>query len=426
MKTIFVTSNLCFPPSSGPFLRTESVIKALSKYSEVIVYSLNTKDSIGGNIAIGFYKNYTKKVFFAPSTRKDFFILLKRIINKISKIIFNKYIYNIDNRKNDIKFLMKIAKKFKIDVIWLGHGGTLYDYLKIIKESSNFKVVVDTDSVWSRFIIRGLPYSKDEQKRSKIESAGKLKEEEERWGTIIADITTAVSEVDAEYFRSFLKNKEKVKILSNVLDLKNYKINIPEPLGFKKPSIFFAGSFGTDSPMNDAAKWFVEYIFPIVKDSIPDVHFYIIGSGSDTTLKYKNDPNISILGRVDSVLPYLYNTDVAVVPLRFESGTRFKILEAGACKKPVVSTTLGAEGLPVTSNHDIIIADDEKDFAKGIIKVIKDKRYAEMIAENLNKLVKEKFTIKNLENEMSVIISELNKKKVLINSYYLPFYKEGL
>jgi glycosyltransferase involved in cell wall biosynthesis len=411
MKTIFVTSNLHFPPSSGPFLRTESVIKALSKYSEVNIYSLNTKDGVGGNIAIKFYKNYCKKFFFTSSARKDFFILLKRIINKMSKIIFNKHIYNIDNRKNDIKFLMKVVKKFKINVIWLGHGGTLYDYLKVIKENSNFKVVVDTDSVWSRFILRGLPYIKDEQRRSEIRAAGKLKEEEERWGTEIADITTAVSEVDAEYFRNFVKNKGKIKILSNVIDLENYKINIPEPLGFKKPSIFFAGSFGTDSPMNDAVKWFVEYIFPIVKDNIPDVHFYIIGSNSDTTLGFINDPNISILGRVDSVLPYLCNTDVAIVPLRFESGTRFKILEAGACKKSVVSTALGAEGIPVTSNHDIIIADDEKDFAEGIVKLIKNKRYAEMIAENLYKLVKEKFTIKNLENEMSVIISELNLEK---------------
>jgi len=426
MKTIFVTSNLRFPPSSGPFLRTESVIKALSKYSEVIIYSLNNMDSIGGNIAIGFYKNYAKKIFFAPSTRKDFFILLKRMINKISKIIFNKRIYNIDSRENDIKFLMKIAKKFKIDVIWLGHGGTLYDYLRVIKENSNFKVVVDTDSVWSRFILRGLPYIKDKQGRSEIEAAGKLKEEEEKWGTEIADITTAVSEVDAEYFRNFVKNKEKIKILSNVLDLKNYKANIPEPLGFKRPSIFFAGSFGIRSPMNDAVKWFVEHIFPLVKRKISDIHFYIVGSSSDTTLKYKNDPNISILGKVDSVLPYLCNTDVAIVPLRFESGTRFKILEAGACKKPVVSTTLGAEGIPVTSNHDIIIADDEKNFAKGIIKVIKNKHYAKMIAENLNKLIKEKFTIKNLENEMSVIISELNKKKVVIKSYNLQFYKARL
>jgi glycosyltransferase involved in cell wall biosynthesis len=423
MKTIFVTSNLHFPPSSGPFLRTESVIKALSKYSGVIVYSLNTKDSIGGNIAIEFYKNYTKKIFFAPSTRKAFFILLKRIINKVFKVIFNKHIYNIDSRKNDIKFLIKVAKKLKIDVVWLGFAGTLYDYLKIIKENSNFKVVVDTDSVWSRFILRGLPYEKDEQKRSKIESAGKLKEEEERWGTIIADITTAVSEVDAEYFKSFLRNKEKVKILSNVLDLKNYKINIPEPSGFKKPSIFFAGSFGIDSPMNDAAKWFVEHIFPIIKNSLKDVHFYIMGSGSDTTLKYINDLNVSILGKVDSVLPYLCNTDVAIVPLRFESGTRFKILEAGACKKPVVSTTLGAEGLPVTNNHDIIIADDEKDFAKGIIKIIEDKHYAEIIAGNLYKLIREKYTIENLENEMSVIISELNREKVAIKSYNLQFYK---
>jgi glycosyltransferase involved in cell wall biosynthesis len=129
------------------------------------------------------------------------------------------------------------------------------------------------------------------------------------------------------------------------------------------------------------------------------------------------------LGKVDSVLPYLCNTDVAIVPLRFESGTRFKILEAGACKKPVVSTTLGAEGLPVTNNHDIIIADDEKDFAKGIIKIIEDKHYAEIIAGNLYKLIREKYTIENLENEMSVIISELNREKVAIKSYNLQFYK---
>lgn len=411
MKTIFVTSNFRFPPSSGPFLRTESVIKALSKYSEVIVYSLNTKDSIGGNIAVRFYKNYTKKIFFAPSTRKNFFVLLKRIINKICKIILNKHIYNIDNRKNDIRFLIKVARELEVDVIWLGHGGTLYDYLKIIKENSNFKVVVDTDSVWSRFILRELPYAKDKQRRSEIKAAGKLKEKEEKWGTEIADITTAVSEVDAEYFRNFVKNKEKIKILSNVLDLKNYKVNIPEPLGFKRPSIFFAGSFGTGSPMNDATRWFVEHIFPIVKRKISDVHFYIIGSGSDTTLGFINKSNISILGKVDSVLPYLCNTDVAIVPLRFESGTRFKILEAGACKKPVVSTTLGAEGIPVTSNHDIIIADNEKDFADGIIKIIKDKQYARMISENLYKLVKNKFTIKNLESEISMIISKLNKEK---------------
>jgi len=416
MKTIFVTSNLRFPPSSGPFLRTESVIKALSKYSEVIVYSLNTKDSIGGNVAERFYKKYTKKIFFAPSVRKGFLVLLKRIINKMCKIIFNKHIYNIDSRENDIRYLIKIARKLKIDIIWLGHGGTLYDYLKVIKENSNFRVVVDTDSVWSRFILRELPFIKDKQRKSEIKTTGKLKEEEERWGTKIADITTAVSEIDAKYFKKFVRNKEKIKILSNVLDLKNYRVNISKPLEFKRPSIFFAGSFGANSPMNDAAWWFIEHIFPIVKRKMSDVHFYIIGRGSDTTLGFIDDPNISILGKVDSVLPYLCNTGVVIVPLRFESGTRFKILEAGACKKPVVSTTLGAEGIPVTSDYDIIIADNENDFAEGIIKIIKNKRYARMISENLNKLVKENFTIKNLENEISVIISELSLGKKPINS----------
>ncbi|MGZ8887447.1 MAG: glycosyltransferase, partial [Nitrososphaeraceae archaeon] len=84
------------------------------------------------------------------------------------------------------------------------------------------------------------------------------------------------------------------------------------------------------------------------------------------------------------------------------------------------------EGLQVTNNHDIIIADDEKAFAKGIIKIIEDKHYAKIIAENLYKLVKEKFTIENLENEMSAIINELNKEKVAIKSYNLQFYKARL
>ncbi|MBM3708517.1 MAG: glycosyltransferase [Actinobacteria bacterium] len=419
MKTIFVTSNLRFPPSSGPFLRTESVIKALSKYSEVIIYSLNNRDSIGGNPAIEFYKKYTGKIFFAPSAGKSFSVLLKRIINKISRIIFNKRIYNIGGRENDIRFLIKTARKSKANAIWLGHGGTLYDYLKMIKEKSGFVVVVDTDSVWSRFILRGLPYARDEKMKNEIMVAGKLKEEEERWGTEIADMTTAVSGFDAEYFKKFVENKEKIKILSNVLDLKNYEVDIAKPLGFKNPSIFFAGSFGLDSPMNDAVKWFVEHIFPVVKDSVPDVHFYILGSNSDTTLEYKNEPNISILGRVESVLPYLCNADAVIVPLRFESGTRFKILEAGACRRPVVSTTLGAEGIPVTNNHDIIIADDEKNFAKGIIKVIKDKHYAEMIGNNLYKLIEENFTIKNLENEISMIVKELNKENNKNKEYNL-------
>ncbi|MHB1254086.1 MAG: hypothetical protein ACYCZ1_07950, partial [Candidatus Humimicrobiaceae bacterium] len=219
MKIIFITCNLQYPPTSGPFLRTESVIKALSKFADIYVYSLNNESGIGGKESLRFYDKYCKEFVFAPSLRKNYKILLKRIVNKICKIIFKKRIFSFNLRENDIKFLIKVSSKLKIDVVWLGHGGTLYDYLKLIKEKSELKVVVDTDSVWSRFILRGLPYVKDENERSEIEKAGRLKEEEEKWGAELADITTAVSEIDADYFKKFIDNKDRVKMLSNVLDL---------------------------------------------------------------------------------------------------------------------------------------------------------------------------------------------------------------
>jgi polysaccharide biosynthesis protein PslH len=413
MKIMFVTFNLHHPPGSGPFLRTESIIKALSKFADIYIYSLNNKSGIGGEESLKFYNRYCRKIIFAPSLKKKYKVLFKRIINKICKILFKKRIYHIDLREDDINYLIKISSKLNIDVIWLGFCGTLYDYLKLIKEKSNLKVVMDTDSVWSRFVLRGLPYIKDENERAEVEKAGRLKEEEEKWGTELADITTAVSKVDEAYFKDLVKNKDKVQMLSNVLDLEDYKNYMPAPPLFKKPCIYLAGSFGPGSPMDDAARWFINDIFPIVKKDIPDIHFYIIGNGSKTTLSDIDDPDISILGRVESVLPYLFNVDVAIVPLRFESGTRFKILEAGACRIPVVSTILGAEGIPVTDNFDISITDNEEKFANEIIRIIKDRQYGEMIASNLYKLIKEKFDIKILENETKIVVDEL---KNLISS----------
>jgi glycosyltransferase involved in cell wall biosynthesis len=102
---------------------------------------------------------------------------------------------------------------------------------------------------------------------------------------------------------------------------------------------------------------------------------------------------------VKTVLPYLYNADVSTVPLFFESGTRFKILEAGACGIPVVSTTLGAEGIPATHGKDILIADSPTDFAESIIKLINDKVLSQEIAHNLQTLVQDKFSIASLQVE---------------------------
>jgi glycosyltransferase involved in cell wall biosynthesis len=117
-----------------------------------------------------------------------------------------------------------------------------------------------------------------------------------------------------------------------------------------------------------------------------------------------------VTGRVDTVLPYLIGASVALVPLKFESGTRFKILEAGICRLPVVSTTLGAEGLNVKNGVNILIADTNTEFAEAIISLLENRTKANLIAENLYKVIESNYGLEVLKLQAGEIFKYLNMK----------------
>lgn len=401
-KILFTTPVLRHPAVGGPYLRIENTIKALSQISDLTIYCRTPISQP----EIKYYQSFCHNFFCAPSTAGVIHLAnrLKVIATLLAKKINLKLVFSQDKEFRD---LLHLADTLHPDIIWLGYGNISYPLLKYLKQNSHYKVVCDTDSVWSRFILRGLPYAQNETDRKRIMEEGYEKEEEERWGTQLADITTAVSGVDAEYYRKLTENPEKIHIFSNVIDLKEYSDIPNKPLHFKNPCIYLAGSFGPKSPMEEAARWVIEKVFPLVKKEIPEIHFYIVGSNSDTTLDDIEDPSITITGILPSVLPYLCHADIAIVPLKFESGTRFKILEAGACKIPVISTTLGAEGIPVTHGIDILIADDPEDFARAIITLISDTGYSHQIACHLHELIAEKYDIPSLVREGNVIINSM-------------------
>lgn len=163
--------------------------------------------------------------------------------------------------------------------------------------------------------------------------------------------------------------------------------------------------------MEDAARWTINQIMPVVWARLPELHLYIIGAGSDTVLQDISHPKITITGQIVSVLPYLCYANVALVPLRFESGTRFKILEAGACGIPVVSTTLGAEGLNVTHGQDILIADDEQSFADMICRLIASPDQAAAMAQALKKLILSKYSVEALAQQAQGILDHLENRR---------------
>ena len=403
MKILYTSPIIEYPAAGGPQLRIENSIKALSKVSDLYVVSRSTKRNIGGEEAIKFYTSLVKHFSLAPSVDN---LSLNRYINKLQRIF--RFLFKSAIVK-DAEYLLNIVDKERIKIIWFGFGNISFDLIKIIKEARpDLNVVCDTDSVWSRFVLRELPYEKDENRIAKIKADGLAKEKEEQEWVNLCDITTAVSEVDADYYKNLANDKSKIMLFSNVIDMNNYTQKIPKPENFKTPNIYLAGTFGPKSAMDKAARWFIEDIYPIVKKEIPEIHFYIIGSGSKETLSDIKDTSISILGKVKSVLPYLTNADVSLVPLKFESGTRFKIMEAAACKIPIVSTELGAEGIPVTDGVDILIADDAKEFAQAVIKILKDKELSKRIGENCFNLISANNSVDSLISEAKEILKRLN------------------
>lgn len=414
MRILFSTPILRNPPIGGPQLRIENSIKALSQIAELYIYCRTSPEAIGGNSALSFYQKYCKSFFFAPSfvSHHKYVTFMKRATNYVARCTIRRSIFKpmVESPDKDFGYLLEVADTIKADLIWLGYGNISYPLLKFIKTHSNYGVVVDTDSVWSRFVLRGLPFAGNERERERIEREGKEKAEEERWGTQMAEVTSAVSQVDAEYYRSILKDPTKVHLFSNVVDLETYK-NVPQrPADLKAPCIYLAGTFGPESPMDDAARWVIKHVWPSLRRQIPGIHFYIVGTGSKQTLSDMHESDITIAGRLFSVLPYLCHSNVALVPLRFESGTRFKILEAAACGIPIVSTTLGAEGIPVTHGKDILIADEPEQFADSIVQILRDPAFGHRLAVNLHQIVEEKYSIASLADEGRRILAYVMNK----------------
>ncbi len=405
-KVLYITSLLEHPAAGGPQLRVETSIKALSQLCELHVCSrCSLPDQLHEQTKSFFSKICDKRVIFAPPTRKP--ALVTRVIRKILRELGR----NPQDSKTiqDAHFLVDYVHRQGVPFVWFGHAtGGSYPLMKLMKKlDPDLRVICDTDSVWSRFVLRGLPYAKSDLERRTIQKDGLAKEDEEQDWVNYAEVITAASEIDADYYLGLAKHPNHIHIFSNVIDLETYE-QAPSPVeDYRRPCIYLAGSFSHQSPMADAARWVIAEVLPLVRRQIPDIHFYVVGKGSDQILSDIDNPGITTTGKVPSVLPYLCYADVALVPLRWESGTRFKILEAGACGIPVVSTTLGAEGLSVTHEKDILIADEPGLFADSIVRLIKDRNFATKISENLRTLVVKEYSITSLVRQGRCILDYL-------------------
>jgi len=219
-----------------------------------------------------------------------------------------------------------------------------------------------------------------------------------------ANAVTAVSAADASAIRK-TGSEAAVEVIENGVALDYFTTDsvaeiIPERL-------VFTGSMDW-RPNQDAAEYFVNDIFPRLREKRPDLEAVFVGREPPDHIRQLGDiPGITITGTVDDIRPYIREAAVYIVPLRVGGGSRLKILEALALKKPVVSTSVGAEGLAITHDKDILLADSPEQFAAAVESLLNDRARAERLGTAGRELVVQRYGWDRLATELEKFLLKL-------------------
>jgi len=206
-----------------------------------------------------------------------------------------------------------------------------------------------------------------------------------------------------------------IDIVPHGVDVEHFSFSAPDK---EEKSIIFVGNY-LHYPNADAVLYFAREMWPQIKQLSPELKFYVVGQAPPSEIKrLEDDPAIVVTGRVDDVTPYLRKSTIFICPVRLGGGFRGKILEAMAIGRPIVSTTLGAEGIPAQNGKNIILADNPEDFARGIDRLLQDDNLYNQISIHGRKLVEEKYAWgKGVEVLEGILAKMLDKPPKNINPF---------
>ncbi|HEY7499686.1 MAG TPA: glycosyltransferase [Vicinamibacterales bacterium] len=201
------------------------------------------------------------------------------------------------------------------------------------------------------------------------------------------DRVLAVSEVDRDTLQRLYGNElaAPVSVIPTGVDTQYFVPQPVDPSGARR--IVFTGSMDW-LPNADGVEYFCREILPLIRRDEPDATFTIAGrSPTPAVRRLAQDRGVEVTGRVEDIRPYLAKSAVYVVPLRIGGGTRLKIFEAMSAGRAVVSTSIGAEGLPTENGRHLLIADDPQAFAHAVVRLLRDATTREAIERAARALV---------------------------------------
>lgn len=214
-----------------------------------------------------------------------------------------------------------------------------------------------------------------------------------------SDDTLVVSPVEKQILEQETRDC-KVSVISNIHSLECCHNSYD-----KRKGLMFIGGF-MHPPNEDGIIWFVKSIFGQIAARIPDIHLYVVGSNPTDPVKSLASDRVTVTGYVEDVTPYFEQARVFVSPLRYGAGVKGKIGQSMSYGLPVVTTSIGAEGMNLKDGETAMIADEESAFADKVIEVYHNRMLWENLSLNARKLIENQFSPRVMKQKLRELIDE--------------------
>ncbi len=205
------------------------------------------------------------------------------------------------------------------------------------------------------------------------------------------DTSFFISQSEVDLFLEHAECTKKPLAIGNGIDT-NYFVPRNQSTLNNNPVFIFTGVMDY-KPNIDAVLWFTKHVWPKIIDEYDKPKFIIAGMNpvSEIVVLAKIQ-GVEVTGYVEDILPYYHRSDIFIAPLRIARGVQNKVLQSFACGIPVVSTTMGAEGIDCTDGQEILIADTAEDFFENIQKLLSNTNIYQSIKDNALELVQNHYS----------------------------------
>lgn len=391
MRILQLCNKFVYPPKDGGAIGIFNYTKAFSALgNEVTVLAMNTSKH---PYSIKDLPEEVKKMAEWISIDVDNAV---RPFDALISLFRNRS-YNIERfisaAYNDR--LIELLNEKEFDIIQL-EGLYLSPYVETIRAFSEAKITMRSHNIEHEIWQRSAENEKGFLKKIYLRILAKQMRSYEISRLNKYDLMTSVTERDAQMLQSF-GCELPMHVCPAPYDETVLK---PDKSKMEFPSLFFIGALDW-APNVEGLEWFLKSVWPklaapLVKGDVQlpergDLKFYIAGRNADKA-KLPGMKNVVIVGEVENAYDFMNSKGLMIVPLLSGSGIRVKIIEGMALGKTIITTSLGAEGIPCKDGQNILIADTPELFAEKITKCINEKMTFAIIGDNANQFAKQRFS----------------------------------